>query len=768
MSTTQTTWDFEDEVRRIARAKWPSARYSGAQMLDGRERDGVFDAEESINFVEATVSAGTGKAKDDARKIFKAISEHNRSGALKGAMGWFVTRDEPTADQRKIIQEIGKGQIRAVSFSQFQQSIVDVRGYLSARKDHFFGSVQDFASGSKSPKVPFVEIGLTDIGSGESLFVDDIVVRIVEGQHLAIEGQYGAGKSMSLREVFLRLAQRYVNGGTGKFPVYINLREHSGQRDPVEILERHARSIGFEAPASLVRAWRAGFVVLLIDGFDEVASLGVQGTWKKLKDLRQRSLEGVRQLVRDSNDSGVIVCGRSNYFETHIELSKALGLNNPRFLSVDEFTEEQMRGFLSRFSKVLGQTGFPAWLPTRPLLLGYLASRELLGELGTQLDSPDVVDGWDYLLDRIYQREERIETNLDGATLRLILERASTLARNSDNGLGPISRSDLFSAFKEVCGYEPDEQGILAIQRLPGLGIYRAEEESRCFVDKELADVCRGRELSSFLLAPYDFVKNVIWVDVMDNCDRPISGIGAELAIRKLRKNGDLSGLLRQSINFLNTRPALSCAKGDVAVILLRDAMELDIAFPVDGLTFSGEIVEFSQDSADLNLLNFRHCLFEHLQLESGMVHDRLPVFDGCLFEKISGRASEQDLPKNRFLSSCDFSNFDSMGTSEAIRAAAMSVGQKVLLVTLRKLFVQSLSGRAESALFRGLDVDERRYVSDVLRLLKRNQLATEYSRGDGVVWLPARKALDRVKRILSAPNECGEPIILEVRQLSN
>jgi hypothetical protein len=55
--------DFENEVRRIARAKWPAAQFSGAQMLDGRERDGIFEAEESINFVEATVSGGAGKAK---------------------------------------------------------------------------------------------------------------------------------------------------------------------------------------------------------------------------------------------------------------------------------------------------------------------------------------------------------------------------------------------------------------------------------------------------------------------------------------------------------------------------------------------------------------------------------------------------------------------------------------------------------------------------------------------------------------------------------
>jgi hypothetical protein len=58
MSHQQNDNDFENEVRRIARAKWPSAQFSGAQMLDGRERDGIFETEDSVHFVEATVSGG--------------------------------------------------------------------------------------------------------------------------------------------------------------------------------------------------------------------------------------------------------------------------------------------------------------------------------------------------------------------------------------------------------------------------------------------------------------------------------------------------------------------------------------------------------------------------------------------------------------------------------------------------------------------------------------------------------------------------------------
>lgn len=757
--------DFEDEVRRIARAKWPTAQFSGAQMLDGRERDGIFETEESINFVEATVSGGAGKAKEDAKKLFKAIVDHNRTGSLKVAVGWFVTRNEPTADQRKEIQEIGKGQVRAISFSQFQQSLIDVRAYLAARENHAFGSVQDFSTSSKVPSISFVEIGLTNRSTGASFLLDEVLERVVAGEHFALVGQYGAGKSMTLRELFLRLKDRYTRGLTPKFPVYVNLREHSGQRDPVEILERHARNIGFESPMSLIRAWRAGFVVLLCDGFDEVTSLGVQGTWKKLKDLRTRSLEGLRGLNRESTEIGIVVGGRSHFFESEIELCSALGLGQAVVLSLDEFTDEQVKKFLSRFPTVNREQDFPAWLPTRPLLLGYLASRGLLNELAGRDGSPDSVDGWDYLLGRIYEREERIETNLDGATLRRILERVATIARSSEDGLGPITRTDLFSAFNEVCGYEPDEQGVLAIQRLPGLGIYRAEDESRCFVDRELAEVCKGRELGRFLEAPYDAAKDLIWVEVMNTCDRPIGTVGAELAVRKLKSGSDARGSIRQAVAFLNGRADLACARGDVVAVLLGSDIELDIALPVKEMNFSDGIIEFHRDIQDLSHLSFSHCLFGQFAIEAEVPTEFFPYFESCLFEKVTGRISQKDMPIGKFSEGCEFVAFDETGTSGAIRAAQMSKGEKVLLITLRKLFVQSLSGRAESALFRGLDVDERRLVPEILRLLKRHQLATEYPRSDGVVWLPVRRTLERVKRILSAPNECGELIVRDARQ---
>jgi hypothetical protein len=463
---------------------------------------------------------------------------------------------------------------------------------------------------------------------------------------------------------------------------------------------------------------------------------------------------------------GVVVGGRIHYFEGDAELCTALGLRDARVLSVDEFTNEQLAKFLSRFPAPSPEGALPEWIPTRPLLLGYLASHGLLSGLAERASTPDAVDGWDYLLERIYEREQRIEINLDGATLRRILERAATLARASADSLGPITRGDLFTVFHDVCGYEPDEQGVLAIQRLPGLGIYRAEDESRCFVDRELAEVCNGRELLRFLEAPYDTTNGRIWVETMNSCDTAIGDVGAQLAVRQLTKRGDIRGVVRQAMAHLNSRSDLLCARAGLASVAIAGNVEVDLPFVVREAVFFGKDVGFDSSTANLGQLTFAHCLFDNVHLDSATIPDHLPYFDRCLFEQVSGRMSLADLPTDKFVA-CDVVTFDSASTSGAIRSTQLSVGEKVLLVTLRKLFAQSLSGRAEGALFRGLDLDERRCVPEILKLLRRHQLALEYSRGDGTVWLPARKALSRVKRILSAPSECGEPIVIEARAIA-
>ena len=60
------------------------------------------------------------------------------------------------------------------------------------------------------------------------------------------------------------------------------------------------------------------------------------------------------------------------------------------------------------------------------------------------------------------------------------------------------------AAFAEICGYQPDEKGFILLQRLPGLGIDRAEEGTRVFLDEDLADTCKAGDVSLFMSDPFN------------------------------------------------------------------------------------------------------------------------------------------------------------------------------------------------------------------------------------------------------------------------
>jgi hypothetical protein len=110
---------FENEVRRIARQLWPGTQFSGAIIVDGRERDGVFETDECFHLLEATTSRRKEKAQEDVGKLVGLAPKLQRKTATKGVRCWFVTRDEPTSEQRKVAEK-HRPLVTVLSFSQFQ------------------------------------------------------------------------------------------------------------------------------------------------------------------------------------------------------------------------------------------------------------------------------------------------------------------------------------------------------------------------------------------------------------------------------------------------------------------------------------------------------------------------------------------------------------------------------------------------------------------------------------------------------------------------
>jgi len=754
---------FEDEVRRIARQLWPSAQFSGSANVDGAERDGVFETEQCIHLLEATTSRKKQKAADDTRKLARLAVKLQSRSRRRPVQCWFVTRDEPEADQRSVAAKAGCA-INVLSFSQFQSRLVDAASYLNVRLNHAFGSIRDPEDGSLEPRVPYVKLDILETESQKLWSVEDIATQMRDGQSFVILGDYGAGKSMTLREVFSRLRTDYFKKETSRFPIYLNLRDHQGQSDPSEILERHARRIGFGNPHHLVRAWKANYVLLLLDGFDEVTGLGIQGMRKKLKESRYRAMKAVREFVRNTpRDSGMVVAGRAHYFDTKRERYNALA-SADRFLelSLSDFTDLQVQEYLVRSGC---PCTVPRWMPTRPLLVGYLASRRMLPTLSEKAPAPEGEDndpavGWDALLDRVAAREATIEAGIDGAAVRDILERLATSARESSDGLGGVAPDVVITAFKQVCGYAPDDEAMVLLKRLPGLGASGSVDQSRQFIDADLADACRAGDVVDFALDPFNFDH-----EVFSGLEYPLDSLGVQVAALLLGRRGCTERKLNAAIDHakqVGTPPVL---QGD----LVRISMELDYTVSCD--TFVTNILvnemEIGSTQGDHSRLVFQDCIFGRLSLEPSLTPSRLPRFQGCYVAEVEGRISMADMPKGFFDEECSVESFMTAGGStDALLNLDLPLGCRVTLTILKKVYLQKGRGRREGALSRGLGHQERRVVPDALRLLRSQGLIVDYRKGETTVWLPVRTQTARVKRLLAAPSGSNDPLLAHAERL--
>ncbi len=752
---------FEDEVRRIARALWPEAEFSGADIMDSKEVDGVFETEDCIHIVEATISRRMEKAKQDVNKISKLLRKIQGKSGTRAVRGWFVTRDEPTADQRKVTDKF-RSSINVLSFSQFQARLIDSRSYLSARDVYPFGSVRDPATGlhEKNKEIEYVALDLVQISSRTSVPINGMISMVQSGSTVVLLGDYGAGKSMTLREVYRELRKNHLTGKTSIFPVYLNLRDHYGQIDPSEIIGRHAQAIGFSNQTHLVRAWRAGYVHLIIDGFDEISTLAIQGLWRKLKDNRYRAMEAVRRLTREHpTESGLLLAGRAHFFDNASERRRALGLpSNSVEFSLTEFTDEQIRTYLRKVG--LDRT-VPAWLPSRPLLLGYLAAKGLLDDIANKSYKDEELgpcEGWDFLLDRIADREAEIEAGIDGSTVRKILERLATKVRVSQGGVGALNQDAIMEAFGEVCGYKPDERGMVLLQRLPGLGVYSEEEDSRAFVDEAFADACRAGDFISFIENPFDFPEKLL-LDV----ESAIGDLGLGISALGAKSGGFSEGRINAALSRARNVGSVYMT-ADIVRLLSEMELNVENEIWIDGIL----IPEFELGiSSNLSRVGFRDCFFFRIELDGSVDSKKVPRFQGCFIEELEGRVSIPDLPEGKFDDDCIIDRFvKTAETTSDVLTLDLPMGTRVCLTILKKLYEQSGSGRKENALHRGLDNRARRYVSDVLQLLQSEKLALpDKSRGT-TIWRPDRSQRARVGRMMAAPTTEKDPILAQSGKL--
>ena len=139
--------DFERRGLTLARALHDPFGTQGAITYKGRERGRMFDRNDTIHAYEFTIDTKKLKATKDGEKLVELLAGLGREAEhrFKGRIGWFVTLNEPTADQRSEISRISKASgetVHAISISTMHQRICNSELYIQARNNAPFGSIE--------------------------------------------------------------------------------------------------------------------------------------------------------------------------------------------------------------------------------------------------------------------------------------------------------------------------------------------------------------------------------------------------------------------------------------------------------------------------------------------------------------------------------------------------------------------------------------------------------------------------------------------------
>lgn len=766
--------NFEAEVRRVAEAVWglsPGTCQPSFYPDDPKiqELDGIARLRDVTHLIMATTSTRLEKAKDDVKKLLAAESYEEKTALL--VQKWFITEKQLDAQH---IEYARKNKVTAITLEQFRRRFFDERKYVTLRKNSAFGSARDLEKDSITiDDSKYVELPvalIADKHENRSLnfnlnsqsSVSAIAECVKEGNVAILIAPFGSGKSITTRQIFLNLATDHLSGKYSKVPFSLNLREHWGQDYFDEMLDRHARSIGYVPREDLTIAWRSGMASLLLDGFDEVAAQAVIRKDEKnfMRMARRDALSGVRDfLTKIPVGVGVFLCGRDHYFDDESEIAAALSISNKRcqVFRLGEFTDAGIAEFLQKNGI---KQALPDWLPRKPLLIGYLIQKELINEIVKIDGSMGFGHAWDTFLTKIAVREAELESStMEAQTLRAVMERIAFSVRERPSGTGPVTGTDLANAFSIETGQIAGEGVLAQLQRLPGLTQRDQDPGERSFVDEDMLAALQGSAFHNLIVENFKSYNTKPFA--------PLSQKAIDMATYLLMQTGyHVSTLISMAIGMVRQKSS-QVGLGQVLADVLSVALNLANAENSQVVDFNGiEISEailgkINLEDVAIAGVSFSNCIISEIIIGSEALRGDV-LFQDCLINKIGGVADKSGLPSSIFVR-CDVERFDQMGTTNAVLQLNLPAQLKALITILRKLYKQAGGGRQMNALFRGITEKEvSGYIERVVEVLEDEGFISR----TGDVVHPVRKEANRVERILVAPSLSSDPMVANVLSL--
>ena len=219
MGTRGENMEFEAEARRVIEALFGAhpgecqpEHYAEAGPL--RELDGLLRLRDISHLIMVTTSTKLQKVKEDVKKLGVAARLEEKS-APAVAM-WMITERQLDAEH---IGYARKANVTCLTLEQLRRRFFDGRDYILARERTTFGSARNLRDDSASIPVgeyvplpmhaePRAPLGKTQRGLiAKDVSVDWIAEKVGEGEIVVLTAPFGAGKSLTTREVFFRLTR---------------------------------------------------------------------------------------------------------------------------------------------------------------------------------------------------------------------------------------------------------------------------------------------------------------------------------------------------------------------------------------------------------------------------------------------------------------------------------------------------------------------------------------------------------------------------------
>jgi hypothetical protein len=724
MSKKIKTWqELEDIVRMIA-----SALYSNPAVpkeINGIRCDAVIEKEgDQVILIEVSKENSLDKIRTDLAKFANLRHYYMNKNIYVKCI--FICDSE----LHPSIVETAKGSfVEAMTIHQFAERLFNFNNYLYFRKEKTFGSAVDPLTGNND-NYNYVPVNYFEEDSGK-LTLDDIVKFILAGKYIVLLGEYGSGKSRCLKELFLKLADEFKK--YYKYPIHINLKDNWGLNSSYEILSRHLNNLGLSQDIdSIIKMKEKKSICYLLDGFDEVGAQTWSDSPEKLKEIRRKSLIGIKDIIVNSS-GGAIISGREHYFKSDEELVSCLGLDNknPLFIRcMPEFSEEEVVVYLGE--KVINSK-LPEWLPKKPLICQILRDIDFTDMASLFSSDLSEFEFFEIFINLICERESRINHALDKDIIKDVLLEASLLVRRKEDRYGPITINELNNIFERVTGNTVADETAIILQRLPGLGRIDGNSHDRQFIDEYILSGLQSISIVNIIINNKTEYVNIKWHNLLS--DTSIRYLAVSLTdtiktnavafflnnINAINKN--LLGDILSSLSVIND-----------GAIDLRNKKIINIQCPV----------------LDLSTNSLKNFTFEDGYINKLIIDDKrnagIKITRVCI-DIVEGISSEAGCP-NWFHDNL-VDRFQEINTLPQIKKAKLSETQKLFIIITRKLFMQPGAGRMESALFKGYDSSEqKKLVNKIILLLEKNNFLQIAPGREGKLYVPNRKMNARIKSI--------------------